>query len=107
MIAVQAHEVHVCSSSGLSSSATSLLAKPPWRSVPVAGRNERGGSAQSAGAAAEGSQLAFFLVSQTMWGAMSTKLCKTIAEHARRDIEYANLQHNGFIFKDLNALAYL
>ena len=76
---------------------------------------ERGGcrqkraryEAESAEAATEGSQLAFFLVSQTMWGAMSTKLCKTIAEHARRDIEYANLQHNGFIFKDLNALAYV
>ena len=61
--------------------------------------------AQPGSGAAEGSQLAYYLIRQTMWGAMSTKMSKTVAEYARRDVEYANSQQHGFRFRDLDAIA--
>ena len=68
---------------------------------------ERGGcrqkrarwEAQPGGGAEEGSQLASFLLPQTMWGAMSATLCRTIVEYASRDVEVANLRYNGFELK--------
>ena len=61
--------------------------------------------AQPGSGAAEGSLLAYYLIRQTMWGAMSTKMSKTVAEYARRDVEYANSQQHGFSFRDLDAIA--
>ena len=53
------------------------------------------------------SQLAYFLVTETLWGAISPQFAKKVASLAAQDCEAANTARRGFRFRELDVLATL